>query len=374
MGTPRIYVASPLGQRTGGPEALTLLVHSFRERGLEAYLIPMRNFRGKDNHPEYDFYNVKIAERIADPTRDHFVLTEVSPIESRRELSQLPDERIWMLWLSVNFSPIPEARYYSATQADCSFFPSGANEKLPDLWPYDDAPISSGRFPTLREAQRRITASGLSRARALAIETASIKYARRVSRRSINFGTQSCYGQSFVRRHLEREAFLITDYPRPMPDVGDVKRRPSVVAYNGAKSQWKIAELQALLPDVEFLPIQNMSFDEVCRNLAAAALYVEIGHLPGRDRLPREAALLGTPCIMLARGAGFCWDDFPIGVDYRIPYTIDWAQHMAPVIQAALDDPEQIRRVQEPFREWVAGEKARYEQAVDDWVERITTA
>ena len=117
-----------------------------------------------------------------------------------------------------------------------------------------------------------------------------------------------------------------------------------------------------------------MSFDEVCRNLAASALYVEIGHLPGRDRLPREAALLGTPCIMLARGAGFCWDDFPIGVDYRIPYTIDWAQHMAPVIQAALDDPEQIRRVQEPFREWVAGEKARYEQAVDDWVERITTA
>ena len=46
---------------------------------------------------------------------------------------------------------------------------------------------------------------------------------------------------------------------------------------------------------------------------------------------------------------------------------------MAPVNHAALDDPKTSRRLQEPFREWVAEERARHEQAVDDWVERITT-
>ena len=166
---------------------------------------------------------------------------------------------------------------------------------------------------------------------------------------------------------------MLTDYPRPMPSIGDVKRKPNLVTYNGAKGQWKIAELRDLLPDVEFRPIQGMSFDEVCRTLAAAALYVEIGHLPGRDRLPREAALLGTPTVMLARGAGFCWDDFPIGVDYRIPYTIDWATHMAPVIRSALDDPGATRTAQEPFRAWVSQEKDRYEQALDRWVERMSS-
>ncbi len=135
MSTPRVYVASPLGQRTGGPEALSLLVHSFRERGIEAYLIPMRNFRGKENHLDYGIYNVEIAERIADPERDHFVLTEVSPIENRRELSQLPDKRIWMLWLSVNFSPIPEARYYSAIQEECSFSPWVSRSTYPTYGP-----------------------------------------------------------------------------------------------------------------------------------------------------------------------------------------------------------------------------------------------
>jgi len=350
------------------------LVHSFRERGIDAYLIPMRNFRGKDNHPEYGIYNVEIAQRIADPERDHLVLTEVSPIESRRELSQLPDDHIWMLWLSVNFSPIPEARYYSATQEDCSFFPPGVETQLPDSWPYDDAPITTGVFRTLREAQRRTRSTGLQGIPSMAIEAVSIEYARRISRRDIHVGTQSYYGQSFVRRHLNQDAFLLTDYPRPMPSLSDVKRQPNLVAFNGAKGQWKIPELRNLLPDIEFLPIQGMSFEEVCGALAAASLYVEIGHLPGRDRLPREAALLGTPTVLLARGAGFCWDDFPLGVDYRIPYTIDWAQHMAPAIQAALDDPATIRQVQEPFREWVAGEKARYAEAVDQWVERLSTS
>ena len=369
-----MYVASPLGQRTGGPEALTLLVHSLRNRGVEAYLIPMRNFRGRENHPEYEVYNFEIADRIADPQRDHFVLTEVSPIESRRELQQLPDEHIWMLWLSVNFSPIPEARYYTATKEDCSFFPPGVYQELPDLWPYDDTPITTGPLRTLREAHRRTRSSGVRRIPATAIEAASIEYARKVSRRDINFGTQSYYGRSFVRRHLQREAFILTDYPRPIPSIGELKRKPNLVAYNGAKGQWKIDDLRSRLPKVEFRPIQGMSREEVYQALAQSSLYVEIGHLPGRDRLPREAALLGTPTVMLARGAGFCWQDFPLGVDYRIPYTVDWADRMTPIIQAALDDPAVIRQRQEPFREWVAGEKERYDQALDQWVERLSSS
>ena len=374
MTSPRVYVASPLGERTGGPEALTLLVHSLRQRGVESYLLPMRNFRGRSNHSEYDIYDFAVAERITDPMRDHFVLTEVSPIESRRELKQVPDQHIWMLWLSVNFSPLPQARYFAATQQDCDFYPPGAQEPLPPLWPYDNAPITSGTFRTLREALRRTSSAGIRRPVATAIEAESIRFAEMTVQREINVGTQSFYGQAFLRRHLHREGFMLTDYPRAMPSVADVRRQANLVAYNGAKGRWKIDELRALLPDVEFLPIQGMSFDEVCRALAACAVYVEIGHLPGRDRLAREAALVGTPTVLLARGAGFCWRDFPIGVDYRIPYTVDWAQHMAPVIEGALHDPSRINNAQAPYREWVSGEKGRYDQALDAWVERLSSA
>jgi len=372
VSAPRVYVASSLGQRTGGPEAVSLLVHSLRQRGIDAYLIPMRNFRGKSNHPEYSNYESPMATRILDPDRDHFVLTEVSPIESRRELEQVADERVWMLWLSVNFSPIPEARYYSATERDCRFFPPGTQSALPDLWPYDDKAITSGPLRAFREARRRNRGRGPRQLAATAVEAASIAYARRTVRRSINFGTQSFYGQGFVRSYLGRDAFLLTDYPKPRPAVGKVTKIPNLVAYNGAKGRWKIDELRSRLPGVEFRPIQDMSRQEVFEALAESSLYVEIGHLPGRDRLPREAALLGTPTVMLARGAGFCWEDFPLGVNYRIPYTVDWADHMAPVITEVLDDPTRIQTTQEPFRSWVEGEPDRYQEAVDRWVERLT--
>lgn len=373
MGTPRFYVACPLGDRTAGPEALALLVASMRARGVEAYLIPMRNFRGRRPHPEYDVFDYALADAMPNDDDAHLVLTEVSPIESRRELDRTPDSRVWMLWLSVNNSPIPRARYYKAGPQCCAFLPPGGDPStLPtDLWPYDHEPLD-GPLATWREAARRKGGWSIAGSRAIAVEAVSIAYAERIARRRINLGTQSYYGQGFCRTQLGNEAFLLTDYPRAV-EVTATARNPNLVLYNGAKGQWKVPELRALLPDVDFRPIEGMTYPQVCEALASAALYVEIGHLPGRDRLPREAARFGTPTIMLARGAGYCWQDFPIGERYRIPYTVDWAARMAPIIAEALADPVSITSAQEPFRAWVEGEPQRYDAALDAWIERATS-
>jgi len=365
-----VYVACPLGDRTGGPEALTLLVHELRKRGVEAALVPMYNFRGKQVHPEYSFYDYVVVDEI--PRREDaiLVLTEVSPIESHRELRQVPPERTWMFWLSVNFSPLPQARYYRASEATGSLLPPGSDtSSIPPLWPYDDVPLT-GPGRTVREAARRSGGWRPGNWRSIGVEAVSIRYAEHVVRKPINFGTQSYYGQGFVRSQFGQEAFLLTNYSH-VPKIGKQDRIPNLVLYNGKKGVWRIPELRALLPEVDFLPIQDMTHDEVYRPLASAALYVEIGHLPGRDRLPREAARLGTPVIMLARGAGYCWEDFPIGVRYRIPYTIDWAQQMAPVIKEVLADPTQINQDQQDYRAWVEQEPERYARALDAWVEQL---
>jgi len=348
------------------------MVHSIRKRGYEAFLIPMRNFRGKRPHPEYDHYDYALADEMPRDDNAHLVLTEVSPIESKRELDATPDENIWMFWLSVNFSPIPRARYFKADESVCSFLPPGSQPwQCPDnMWPHDDEEIGTGAFRTLREAARRKGGLSLRSLAPTAIETISIEYAERTLRRNINYGTQSFYGQGFVRTQLGAEAFQLTDYPR-LPQVRSEQRDRNLVLYNGAKGKWKIPDLQVRLPDVNFVPIQGMSFGEVCQMLSRASLYVEVGHLPGRDRLTREAANYGTPTVLLARGAGYCWNDFPEREQYRIPYTTDWADYMAPVIREVLDDPTDIRETQSTFREWVAGEKNRYDASLDAWIARI---
>jgi len=372
---PLFYIACPLGDRTGGPEALALLNAEIRKRGFEAFLIPMHNFRGRSPHPEYDEYDYRVASGMPKSDDAHLILTEVSPIESFREIQRTADERIWMLWLSVNHSPIPRARYFTADSNCCAFFPTGTQStQLPhDWWPYDTAPIEHGPARTLREAARRHHQSPFRRVKSVSVEAASIAYAERVVRRNINFGTQSFYGQGFIRSQLGRESFMLTDYPR-LPKVKQQRKDPTLVVYNGAKGKWKIPDLQRRLPEVNFQPIQDLTYQEVCELLSRAVLYVEIGHLPGRDRLPREAANYGTPTVLLARGAGYCWEDFPLGVKYRIPYTVNWADRMAPIIQEVLDDPAEILATQAQFREWVAGEPDRYAAGLDAWLEGIVRA
>ncbi len=348
---------------------MALLVDSMRKKGVEAYLIPLRNFRGRAQHPEYAKFDAPIKQAMPDHPDAHLVIGEVSPIESRKELSRTADSHIWMLWLSVNNSPIPAARYYKATESTCSTFPAGSESTVPsELWPYDDESIESGTWRNWREARRR-KGGAVSQLAPTAIEAVSIRYAQSLMRRDINFGTQSHYGQRFLRSVYGRDSFFLTGYPQSATAV-NVARGQNVVSYNGAKGQWKIDDLRRRLPEVHFVPIENMTFDQVRETLARSSLYVEIGKLPGRDRLPREAANLGTPTILLARGSGYCWADFPLGEKYRFAYTEDWADHMAPVIAETLKDCTEINATQAGFRAWVAREPKRYDQALDAWLER----
>ncbi len=107
----------------------------------------------------------------------------------------------------------------------------------------------------------------------------------------------------------------------------------------------------------------------MCEALAEATVYVELGVPPGRDRLPREAAHFGTPVVLLCRGAAYCWDDFPLESNFRIADEPDWAAHMAPILREVVANPQQALDEQQPFREWVAGDRERYEAEVDHWLD-----
>lgn len=365
-----MYVSSPLGQRTAGPEALTQFVDALRRRGIESYLIPMRTYRGNRNDPEYDIYDFDVATEIRDPENAILVMSEVSPIETHRELGRVPRENTWLGWFSVSNCPDPRARYYRPSEACCSTYPPGFIPDEPPV-PADfglGEPIRSGPFRTWREARRRAPGASVSALKAAAIDTISMHYAARIiDDPRVRFFAQSYFGQGFVREVLGREASIITD-PIRVVNVSAGPRRSNTVLYNVVKSGSMIPEVKALLPDVEFRPIEKMSFDEVAHALSEGTVYLELGHLPGRDRMSREAAHFGTPVIVLARGAGYCWQDFPLPVDYRIPFRPGWPHAAAAAIRRVLDDPAQAIRDQESYRAWVAGERERYEAAVDMWV------
>ena len=361
-----IYVASPLGDRTAGPEALTQLVDAVRRRGEEASLIPMRNFRGRRNDPEYDIYDFAVAERIARPDEAILVLSEVSPIESHRELRQVPRHRTWMGWFSVNNSPDPRARYYRPSERTGSTYPPGFAPPTPPV-PADLGlqVAARGPFRDIREARARMRDRGL---RATAVEAVSLQYARRLVDSEIGMFGQSFYAQGFCREVLQREVPVITD-PIRVVQVPTVQRARDVVLYNKAKSWSLIGEVATRVPEATFRAIDGMSYAQVVEALASATCYLELGHLPGRDRMPREAAHLGTPVVLLARGAGYVWADAPLPVQDRIAFRPGWPDAAADAVRGVLADPVAARKRQESYRDWVGGERERYEAAVDAWLE-----
>jgi hypothetical protein len=367
---PAVYVAAPIGERTAGPEAATQFVDAVRRRGVEAYLIPMRNHRGRRNDPEYDIYDFQVADRIRNPNDAILVIAEISPIESRRELQQVPRNRTWLGWFSVTNCPDPRARYFRPSEECCSTYPPGF---VPDQTPVPadfelGTPIATGPFRTWREARRRSPGWAPTSLSSAVIDTVSMHYARRIiDDPEISFFAQSFFAQGFVRQVLGKQAQVITDPIRRM-EIPRLHRKTNVVAYNHVKSWSMIEQVARHLPDVEFVAIKDMSFDQVIETLATATMYLELGHLPGRDRMTREASFLGTPVVVLARGSGYCWADFPLPVEYRIPFRAGWPTVAAAAIQGVLADPNSAARAQQDYRNWVIEEPERYEAAIDTWL------
>ena len=152
-----VYAAAPIGERTAGPEAITQFVDALRRRGIESYLVPMRNHRGRRNDAEYDIYDFEVTDRIRKPEEAVLVVPEISPIESARELRAVPRERTWLGWFSVTNCPDPRARYFRPSERCCPTYPPGHEPTTPPV-PADlglGTALEPGPFATWREARRR---------------------------------------------------------------------------------------------------------------------------------------------------------------------------------------------------------------------------
>lgn len=119
---------------------------------------------------------------------------------------------------------------------------------------------------------------------------------------------QSQYSFNHVKNTLMVEPIMLTDWV----DVEKVETvRLPRVAVNPAKD----AGLLRLFVDskkFDVLELRGMNKVEVSTALHASQIYVDFGNHPGRDRLPREAALAGCTVLSTFLGSACLWDDMPL--------------------------------------------------------------
>jgi hypothetical protein len=150
----------------------------------------------------------------------------------------------------------------------------------------------------------------------------------------VKHAVQSEYARVFTRS-LGLESVLLTDYT-VVPEVKTMplENRPSKVAVNaGKKVIFDLSVFSNLLrshhPSLEVVHVVGLSRHEIYSLFSESRVFVDLGNFPGKDRMAREALLLGANVVISGTGAGHYEQDFSIPDKYRPdPYNINYVSEL----------------------------------------------
>lgn len=282
----KIYVLAPFNHSTGGVELAHQLVDYLRNKNAEAYIVYVNKDAKQVSDdqtitPNYTKYNLKSTGTIEDSPENILVLPEIY----FEFVLHYKNIRLACWWMSVDF------RYTKTTFREMFHFRRNVKDKINLLKGY---------------------AKGLYRE---FINDNDLL--RRESARIIHL-----YQSHYAQHHLYSNGFSrllpLSDYIN-LELVGDNISIPKedVVLYNPSKGYEFTKKIIANMPDVKFVPLKGLDREQLRKLLETSKLYIDFGHFPGKDRLPREAVSNGCCIITGKLGASYYYEDVPIEDRYK---------------------------------------------------------
>lgn len=110
--------------------------------------------------------------------------------------------------------------------------------------------------------------------------------------------------------------------------------KKDVVFYNPKKGKDITQQIIKQCEDIQFIPIENMSYQQVLDTLQTGKVYMDFGEFPGAERLPKEAVVCG--CCVLTGTKGASSND----VDVCIPkkYKFEKPLEQIDLIKSTIND------------------------------------
>lgn len=308
----KIYVCCPAGVVTGGPELLHQLVDTLRGLGHDAYISYYPFDEPASCPAPYRHYDTSQAI-IEDAPHSLVIVPELGA----HLLGQFKQARGAIWWLSVD-------NYAGSTG---------------DSWLRDQ----------LTRARRLVNGTWLPRF---------------MLKDRLHF-VQSHYAAEFLAEAGIPSAHL-SDYlgaahlgPRRRADWA----RQNFIAYNPKKGKAITQRLIAQNPTFDFRPIENMTSEQVAQLLATAKIYIDFGNHPGKDRMPREAAMAGCCVITGRRGSAKFTEDIAIEDAYKLDERApDLNRQFRSIVEDIFARPTAHQQKFEPYRHVIRAEPARFKR------------
>lgn len=258
-----IYVLTLHTHRTGGPEACHQLSDALIEQGFDARTV------------YYDFAQVE-ALALASPQDGYYFGARACPFEEYARYKVNVTDHV----------PNAEGVIVVLPETLCHLAPKFPNATVLIWWLSVDNGFGA-----------------LSRVNLNCLRKSNVKHA-----------CQSWYARTFIESLMFAEpeaSFTLSDYTvdlRRYADPMPWEERPLLVLLNTnykVVADWRaiVAKVAELDEAIECVPVGGTR-EGVAAMFARARLYVDLGSMPGKDRMPREAVSQGCPTLVSFYGGG----------------------------------------------------------------------
>lgn len=173
---------------------------------------------------------------------------------------------------------------------------------------------------------------------------------------------QSWYAYKFLSEVVcvdENKLFWLSDYIKESfyENKCDISKKKDRIVYNPSKGFENLRPIMEDTPYLNWIPIKNMTPDQVAETLLGSKIYIDFGNHPGKDRIPREAAASGCCVITNRMGAAAYYEDIPIPNEYKFGNIVESKETIISLIQDIFSNFEKHYTNFDYYRQRIKQEK-----------------
>lgn len=321
----KIYIITPTTYFNGGAELLHQLCDVMRRNNYNAHMCYYNKAKGnyeKISIPRHlEIYDLKTAEEIEDCEQNLLIVPETIT-QPLREFNKI-QKCVW--WLAMG-------NYFWKSEL------------------YKFNPTAVVVYHWVRYFIGKKTPMTLNE----------------LKRMNIQHLSQCWYGVAFLQRKGLHNVAYLSDYINTLHEGirNNSSIRKDIILYNPKRNTKYIENIKKKDRSLNFIPVQNMTLQQVGELMKTSKLYVDFGSHPGKDRMPREAALHGCCILTSTLGSADFWDDVPIDSEFKFVRTKQNIDNVIKKIHDILDNYSSYTSRFDGYREYIYTEKDKFEQDV----------
>ena len=299
-----IYILCPANVHTGGPKCLHQLAYELKnvlKKKVYMYYFPMFSEKYENPvHENYNSYQIPFTNKIDDNEDNLLIVPEMNKtIEISKKYKNIK-KVLW--WLSVDF--------FLLTKFNDNF--SKYLRSLIKI-PYN--------FICFFNKVTQYRFGNLSLPKYLKLIYFKNPFYNVLKLKDFQINLVHSFYQMDILRSKNLKGFLLSDFIEDdffqEAEKINIEKKENVICYNPNKSSVFMKKIIESNQEFKFVPLTNLKKKDVIEKLSESKIYIDFGFHPGKDHMPREAAILKNCILTNKEGSAFYFEDVPINDEFK---------------------------------------------------------